>query len=153
MHLLFQWCFYIARWRLVVQNLVIKQWVNILTIFRLSFAIITLAPSYCMVDSTKTLVFPCGFSRVCNSLGMDVSVNINVPLLRLEQNRVLMSCPNLLQICREDDQIRRELGTAASQLVVWTQRVNEEMRDWDWSTGKQLFIQCLVSDFDYILKI
>jgi len=23
------------------------------------------------------------------------------------------------------------------------------MRDWDWSTGKQLFVQCLVSEFDF----
>lgn len=78
---------------------------------------------------------------------MDVSVNINVPLLRLNQNNLLMNRPNLLQVCREDDQIHRNLSTAASQLADWTQRITEERRD--WSTGKQLFILLLVSGIDY----
>ncbi len=62
-------------------------------------------------------MFPCGFLEVYNDPGMNVSLNINVSLLRLEQNNLLMSNPNLLQVCREDDQIRRKLSTAASQLA------------------------------------
>ncbi len=62
-------------------------------------------------------MFPCGFLEVYKDPGMNVSLNINVSLLRLEQNNLLMSSPNLLQVCREDDQIRRKLSTAASQLA------------------------------------